>query len=234
MLLVYFPLSWTVGCLLFPTAHFVYPFKLLGWNVFQREMMSGKQLVPGEWKEENARCSALWSSMTPEEKGPYEAIAAAEQSLRENASHEPFTPKVRSDEQAGMPAADLLSKAASTTVSKQRLLATFSRFRDATEWAEVDAGLFSADGALSLDSIDLAATDTEIRQQWEPFTQLCSKAPKCFNDFNTSQLQPHHTTCFQNHGGLYKQTPHLTLLTKLVHSMADFVSSGSLPLILRR
>ncbi|CAK9005748.1 unnamed protein product [Durusdinium trenchii] len=46
-------------------------------------------------------------------------------------------------------AAQQLCRNARSTIAKQRLLTTYSRFKEAPEWAEVDSGLASAEGVLT-------------------------------------------------------------------------------------
>lgn len=193
--------------------------------------MAGKQLSPGEWKAEIQKCSNLWAEMGKSEKAVYDAEAAAEQAIRENAAHEPFPAKRMMQEfesnAAESSAAQQLCRNARSTIAKQRLLTTYSRFKEAPEWAEVDSGLASAEGAVKLDCIDLTSTDTDIRQQWDSFAAIHDNSNLCSLETGP---QPHHSTCYQNHGGLCQLSPGLDLATKFVRNMHDLLNSGNLVL----
>ena len=204
---------------------------LPGWNLFQKEAMSGKQLEPEMWKEHQRECSFRWKQLSAEERAKYEMQAAEEQALREAAASEPFQAKKPGPNQAEHGgAASYLCRNAKKTVARQRLMASYMHFRSASEWSEFDTGVFSAEGAVGLDIIDLETDMSEIAKQWECFAEPASDIPADWkgNHAASASEEIHHSICHQNHGGLCKSTPHLDLVTQFVHSLADFVNSGHL------
>ena len=137
-----------------------------GWNVFQRQFTAGQQLSPGEWKRANKECSRKWQAMTVAEREPYTATALEEQSLREQLLHEPFSSR---DQHDGCELEKLVPKNAQKTLSLHRLLATYRGYKGSSWWENFDAGLCSADGAMSLDLIDLETPQEDMQARWDRF-----------------------------------------------------------------
>lgn len=133
--------------------------------------MAGQQLSPGEWKSANKECSRKWRAMTDVEREPYIAIALEEQSLREQLLHEPFSSR---DQCQGCDLEKLVPKNAQKTLSLHRLLATYREYKGSSWWDNFDAGLCSADGALSLDLIDLETPQEEMQASWDRFVNTAS------------------------------------------------------------
>lgn len=232
-----------IDCLISSSVHwsvsshdFEFPFGS-GWNCFQREAMSGKQLSPGVWKDHQAECSSRWKQLSTEEREVYEARAVEEQALREAAAKEPFPSKVPASGPAQDEAASLLTRNAKKSVAKQRVMVSYQKFRSAEEWASFDAGVFSADGCLPLDCIDIDSYFPEIQEQWDTFTQAAGGGSFPVGSMDTANsdiaggaadaAEINHSICHHNHGGLCASTPHLDLITKFVHSMADHVETGN-------
>lgn len=164
--------------------------------------------------------------MSPSKKRKYNAEAAEEQALRENAMHEPLPSKEEVGVQPEPNASQKLCRNAKKAVSKQQMMNSYMRFQSAPEWSEVDAGLASAEGALKLNYVDVDSTDFEIKQRWDTFVQPVSDLQDCFPNPSPGDQQFHHSMCYQDNGGLCASTPHLPLIRALVHSMAAFVTSG--------
>lgn len=175
--------------------------------------------------------------MSESEQDPYMARAAEEQALRESAALEPFSAK---EQGSGRPAssevdgtaADLLCRNAKKTISKKRVIATYGRYKDCSEWQEHDGGLSSADGALRLDLIDLVSTDDKIHLAWAwtEFARSLPDLPQEWKDTSANEDRMHHSVCHVERG-ICKLNPFAGSATKLVHSFADLVSDGTLLVI---
>ena len=199
--------------------------------------MQGLQLEPGSWKSKLQSCSQAWKQMSESEQDPYMARAAEEQALRESAALEPFSAK---EQGSGRPAssevdgtaADLLCRNAKKTISKKRVIATYGRYKDCSEWQEHDGGLSSADGALRLDLIDLVSTDDKIHLAWAwtEFARSLPDLPQEWKDTSANEDRMHHSVCHVERG-ICKLNPFAGSATKLVHSFADLVSDGTLLVI---
>ena len=121
-----------------------------GWNVFQREFMAGKQRHPSEWKKKLKECSRIWTSMKDDAKEIYRQKAADEQTLRNEASVHPLDSKAAKAAKGGSsqsaasssdpPPVDSfgLCRNALKAVSRQRLMSTYTAFRESTAWKEFD------------------------------------------------------------------------------------------------
>lgn len=130
--------------------------------------MGGQQLSPKSWHKEIKRCGALWRSMDSQHRDQYKAKAAEEQALRENACFEPLPPKMPHldlppavSEIQGT-AAEHLCRNAKKRISRQRVLTSYMKFREAREWQELDGGVCDPDGALALDYIDMHSSEETV------------------------------------------------------------------------
>ena len=177
---------------------------------------------PTAWTKKVKQVANQWKSMSASQKDPYIAEAASEQAMRECAAHEPFPSKLMP-----MPsdnATEHLCRNAKKTVSKQRALATYTRFKRAEDWNRHDGGICSADGAIQLDLIDMCAPDTAIYQQWSEYAKPALTMPQEWNNMDEAI---HHSTCHSEFGHC-KSTPWMKLATQYVYSMSDLVSAGTL------
>lgn len=190
--------------------------------MFQREMMAGQQLEPGAWAKQLREISKHWKKMGPSQREPYHARAAEEQAMRENAAFEPLPSKTFGPSKC--PVSELLGRNAKKKISRQRAMATYMQFVNAPEWQEMDAGLFCADGALSLDDIDISATDDSICQEWDSFAQPASPLP---SEWQSADTRVHHATCHAEHGHC-QSTSCSDLAGKFVASMAALLNNGAL------
>lgn len=199
--------------------------------------MKDKQLDCGEWKAEQAQCSRMWSEASQETKAVFHAKAREENNIREEASQQPFLSKsLKADPSdkslpdkiapAAFDAAELLGRKAQVAVSRQRVFATYKRFKGAECWADHDAGLSTADGALSLDLIDLQTLDTSIEKQWESFA--CPETTSKW--VPDADCEIHHSTCWASNS-CCKKIFRKTFVDSLVSSMATHMDSGTSPMV---
>lgn len=203
-----------------------------GWNIFQRRSLAGLQLGPKEWKEAVRDCGKRWKQMPVSEREAFKAIAAEEQGLREEAARQPLPSKdaklnpERLSYQ-GVDTASKLSRNALKTVSRERLLATYSQYKQSTDWKEVCAGLATADGALSLDLVDLQTPDSNIFETWQPFAsgfeawQLSGRS---------AEAAVHHSVCHCLHGQCHAR-PFVGLAANFVRHMSRLLQEGALSTI---
>ena len=195
------------------------------------------QLEPDAWRLKTQEVSKAWGRLTRAEQAPFVAKAAAENGLRESASYEPY--KSRGEQQGNLPSADSaaqqLTRTAKQRVSKQRLLASFRRFKDAPEWKAHDAGLASADGALDLDRIDLATPERQIQEDWQSFAKPHGELPaewqaetrrlqEQFLDLDSNDPEKNLSCGCHAEFGICSSNPWSDLVSKSVNSLADSVN----------
>lgn len=194
--------------------------------------MAGQQLEPGQWKRVLQQCKTTWQQMSREEQSQYHIKAAEEQGLREEACIQPFSPKVKRESAdvpsyfpAAFDASSQLSHSALKKVGRHRSFATYREYKNSTPaWQWHDAGIGTPDGALALDLIDVDSQEQTLVNQWEAFAR---HSPS--KDWLPSGADPdlHHTTCWRDFGSC-RQDLHVTLVGRLVSSLAKHLESGFL------
>ena len=192
--------------------------------------MQNKQLDPTEWESTLQSCRDKWARMTADERNPYVMAAVQEQGLRDEACHQPFAPHKQGNRDplfpAAFDAAKELGRNALKKVSKHRAFESYRQFKSSTDWQYLDAGLGTADGAISLDAIDITSTDCSIADVWGKFTQ---SMPVDVDDL-CENAGAHHTTCWTQQG-FCKRSQHLgPLVSRLVASFSKHLESRSLSL----
>lgn len=194
--------------------------------MYQRQSMSDMQLQPADWRSALRRCAQEWRQMTDADKDVYHAMAFEEAALREEAAKQPFASAGGSTSlgEAAFDAAASLSRPGAKLLSLHRLLATYQRYKTSETWHEFESGLANADGALSLDALDLETPQETVSSKWTSFV-----APAKPDDvFDTKLLKSvHHTACGGGHGLCAKQC-HLDLASKFTHSLHRFVMNGAM------
>eukprot|EP00434_Breviolum_minutum_P006290 symbB.v1.2.005550.t1/scaffold258.1/size251559/4 len=149
--------------------------RLACWNVFQRDFMKDLQLSPDQWGARLQQCKDAWRVLPEAERALYTAKAAEEEGLRNEASIQPLPPKSQSSQAqadhlpAAFDAASELGRNALKKLSKHRVFASYKKLKESDLWTSHGTGLASFDGALSLDLIDLRATEDEIFETWQEF-----------------------------------------------------------------
>lgn len=199
-----------------------------GWNMFQREYMRGGQRKPTEWKALQAECSKKWSLMRRAEKDVYLAKAAEEQGFRDEAARCPLSssglPADGSHSWAGEAAGNLTTNALKT-ISRQRLMTTYMNFKESSIWKEFDCGLFTADGCMSLDSVDVSSEWTTIQETWLQYAKPDTELPDVLRKADVEQVHIHHKTCHSLYGHC-KSVEGRSLATRFVHSMSSLLQTG--------
>ena len=189
-------------------------------------------MKPGAWKAAIKRCSHKWRRMTIEEREPYNAMAAEEQGLREEAMQQPFSASKGPDTlgTAAFNAAAQLSRNALKCVSLQRLVATYKRYTSSLHWKDFDCGLATAQGAMSLDKIDLVTRFEEVENTWATFIAPAENGGNDqgldIEDCATSN-KLHHSVC-GSFNGVCKQMPCFEPASKLAASLHHFIKQGAL------
>ena len=198
--------------------------------------MAGQQLDPVAWRRMQKQVSHQWRGMDESQKEPFLAKAAAEQALRENTAHKPLAAKrppslverngeAEIAEAADADSFDSLPRNALKTLSRQRTMLTYSRFKNASDWEIHDGGICCADGAIKLDLIDVSTPDEQVQREWDVFAKPADPLPK---EWAHVDGQLHHQTCHAEFGGLCRSSPFLRLTTQFVHAMSDHVTVGPL------
>lgn len=205
-----------------------------GWNILQRESMQGEQLKPDEWKRRQQQCQQDWGEMSQERRDLLNAKASDEDHRRREACRQPFQPKEKrsgSDQQnhfapAAFDAASTLSSKSAKAVSRHRTFASYKQFKKSTDWQHFQAGISNADGALTLDHVDLKQTEEEITDAWSKFARAKPSERYFPEDDDSSCSQPlHHTTCWASYGAC-KRCFNVSLVQKLVWSMGKHLESS--------
>lgn len=200
-----------------------------GWNIFQRDCMSNKQLTPAEWRELQQDVRRRWSAMPANAKDVYNARAAEETGLRLEAARQPFPSKFELQEGsidlqgAAFDAVPHLSKNALASISQRRLMVTYKRFKTADVWDDFDAGIACSNGVLHLDHVNLHDKDETLTGQWRHFADALGGSTD--NSTAVPEASVQHTTCHREFGhccGL----PHTDLARKYVGKLADLVGAG--------
>ena len=157
-------------------------------------------------------------------------MAAEEQGLREEAVQQPFCASkgAKSLVGAAFDAAALLSKKSLKRLSLQRLLATYQQFKTSVFWKDFDCGLGTADGAMSLDHIDLLTSAEDASSLWDRFVcPATSQGDGCGLQVDTDVLKSlHHSVCISG-DGLCKRAPCHGPACKFVSSMHYFIKEGA-------
>ena len=74
-------------------------------------------------------------------------------------------------------AAEHLCRNAKKRISRQRVLTSYMKFREASEWQELDGGVCDPDGALALDYIDMHSSEETVFQEWDTFAKPTTEPP---------------------------------------------------------
>lgn len=203
--------------------------------MFQRKSMKdgAQQYTPEEWTKRVRELSVQWRVMPESERNLYKATALEEDFLRTEACKQPLTPKPRtkpSEVAAG--AGDVvgqLSAKALKTCSRHRCLESYREYKLAPEWKDFDAGMCDADGALSLDAIDMDSTDVQVEELWSSFAR--AKAEPTPSEVNDANASIHHSTCWARHGmcETARANNGPIPVAKLVASLAYHLENGTLP-----
>ena len=192
--------------------------------------MGGQQLSPKSWHKEIKRCGALWRSMDSQHRDQYKAKAAEEQALRENACFEPLPPKMPHldlppavSEIQGT-AAEHLCRNAKKRISRQRVLTSYMKFCEASEWQELDGGVCDPDGALALDYIDMHSSEETVFQEWDTFAKPTTEPP---NNWKGKGLNTdiHNAPCHADFG-VCKSSLLLGMAQKFVYSLSSMIADG--------
>ena len=199
--------------------------------MFQRQSMrdGAQQYTPEDWTKRVRELSVQWRGMPESERDLYKAIALEEDFLRKEACKQPLTtkPGTKPGEVAARDgdAVSQLSAKALKTCSRHRCLESFREYKLAPEWKDFDAGICDADGALSLDAIDVDSTDVQVEELWSSFARAKAE-PTPSEDANI-----HHATCWARHGmcETARAKDGATAVPKLVASLAYHLENGILP-----
>lgn len=171
--------------------------------------------------------------MTESEQDAYHAKAAEEQAMRVEAAQCPFPS--RFSKANGLPPAETLAQEAAANlsanalkkISRQRLMTTYTEFRQSPAWNELEAGLHTPDGCMDLDCIDVETPLTSIQETWDNFVRGdVGDVLSVSEDFASTV---HHTVCHMEYGAC-KTLPGNSLAAKFVHSMASLIAEGGLAL----
>ena len=191
--------------------------------------MSGKQMHPSSWKEEQSKASQKWRSMTSQQQDVYTAKAAEEQGFRELGLREPHPAafeKANTSNDGSGTLSSFLSKGGRCHVSKQQVLNSYKRFKDQKDWWRGQgAGLASADGILPLDDIDLHLTDEQVQAHFSNFAALAQDPPHASRP---NCDPPHQTACLPGQCVSGSSSSIIALANKFVHSMSSFLADGTL------
>lgn len=190
--------------------------------------MAQMQLSPEEWQAKVRECSSTWNTMADSEKDSFHAMAAEEVGLREEAMRQPFQSAhdlaqgVRCLGNAGFDAASALPKSGLKATSLHRLLLTYQRYKSNEAWSDFDCGLATADGAMSLDGIDLDSSQEDLLSKWSTFAGPALHSGG--QPVDSGSL--HHTVCGSG-PGLCETLPHRDLATKFARSLHHFIKEGA-------
>jgi hypothetical protein len=202
-----------------------------GWNIFQRQWFQKRQVDPDTWKEELGLCSTAWSRLSARDKEKFEAEAAHEQGLREEAAMQPFQSK--SDKSKGwrklgnasFDAASAIPRSGLRAVSRARLQATYKGFCEDDVWSTWNGGISSAEGCLKLDLIDLNSTDLDISASWSKVFKDPVDGSRLWQSESVEGCK--HDVCQALHGVCSKM-PHVKLASNFVLTMHRLISDGFL------
>lgn len=191
--------------------------------------MKDLQLSPDQWGARLQQCKDAWRVLPEAERALYTAKAAEEEGLRNEASIQPLPPKSQSSQAqadhlpAAFDAASELGRNALKKLSKHRVFASYKKLKESDLWTSHGTGLASFDGALSLDLIDLRATEDEIFETWQEFA---SSKRLNTNWVPDADCEIHHRTCWASYGCCVRSI-NKALTNKLVHGLAGHLSEGA-------
>lgn len=163
--------------------------------------------------------------MTESDRAPYMAKALEEQSFREEAMRCPHQSKFlrSSKEQSGLgDTAENLPRSGLKAVSRQRMMASYTAFRESAAWRQYEGGIGTPDGCIALDDIDMETDLSTIQRMWEDFVKPEAELPA---EFEPPDHSVHHSTC-RGEFGKCKSSYGVNLATKYVHSMASLLQEG--------
>ena len=124
---------------------------------------------------------------------------------------------------AAFDAASELGRNALKKLSKHWVFASYKKLKESDLWTSHGTGLASFDGALSLDLIDLRATEDEIFETWQEFA---SSKRLNTNWVPDADCEIHHRTCWASYGCCVRSI-NKALTNKLVHGLAGHLSEGA-------
>lgn len=205
---------------------------MLGWNIFQRKWFEARQLQPDEWKKEIKSCARAWRDLSGDNREPFEAEAAHEQSLRDEARFERFPVKAESkaetDDAVPLPASASLRKNALSHLSESRTIHSYKHFQDETAnlFSRWNGGVSDSQGCLRLDHINLDLSNLNLEQKWDDALQG-SVEEFSWSKSNLDMAGCKHHVCHETHGCCHK-CPHVQLAGKYVQAMNRALSEGFL------
>ena len=168
--------------------------------------------------------------MDSKHRDQYHAKAAEEQALRENACFEPLPSKIPhtdlppAETEIQATAAEHLCRNAKKCISRQQVLASYMKFREAREWRELDGGVCDPDGALALDYIDLDSSDETVLQEWDTFARPATELPNNWKG-KAPKTDIHNAPCHADFG-VCKSSPLMGMAQKFVQSLSWMVADG--------